>query len=50
VTGFMIFSWSAWWTYPESLLFNVNSPHKQQTLKSTSKCELVTSLVCLVEG
>jgi hypothetical protein len=24
VTGFMIFSWSAWWTYPESLLFNVN--------------------------
>jgi hypothetical protein len=24
VTGFMIFSWIAWWTYPESLLFNVN--------------------------
>jgi hypothetical protein len=23
VMGFMIFSWSAWWTYPESLLFNV---------------------------
>jgi hypothetical protein len=28
VTGFMIFSWSAWWTYPENLLFNVNFLHK----------------------
>jgi hypothetical protein len=50
VTGFMIFSWSAWWTYPESLLFNVNFLRKQQTPKSTCKCELVTSLVCLVAG
>jgi hypothetical protein len=50
VTGFMIFSWSAWFTYPESLLFNVNFLHKQQTPKSTCKCELVTSLVCLVAG
>jgi hypothetical protein len=50
VTGFMIFSWSAWWTYPESILFDVNFLHKQQTPKSTCKCELVTSLVCLVAG
>jgi hypothetical protein len=50
VTGFMIFSWSSWWTYPESLLFNVNFLRKQQTPKSTCKCELVTSLVCLVTG
>jgi hypothetical protein len=50
VTGFMIFSGSAWWTYPESLLFNVNFLHKQQTPKSTCKCELVTTLVCLVAG
>jgi hypothetical protein len=50
VTGFMIFSSSAWWTYPESLLFNVNFLRKQQTPKSTCKCELVTSLVCLVVG
>jgi hypothetical protein len=50
VMGFMIFSWSAWWTYPESLLFNVNFLRKQQTPKSTWKCELVTSLVCLVAG
>jgi hypothetical protein len=34
VTGFMIFSWSAWWTYPDSLLFNVNFLRKQQTPKS----------------
>jgi hypothetical protein len=50
VTGFMIFSWGAWWIYPESLLFNVNFLRKQQTPKSTCKCELVTSLVCLVAG
>jgi hypothetical protein len=50
LTGFMIFSWSAWWTYPESLLFNVNFLRKQQTPKSNCKCELVTSLVCLVVG
>jgi hypothetical protein len=50
VTVFMIFSWSAWWTYPESLLFNVNFLRKQQTPKSTCKCELDTSLVCLVAG
>jgi hypothetical protein len=50
VTGFMIFSWYAWWTYPESLLFNVNFLSKQQTPKSTCKCELVTSLVCLLVG
>jgi hypothetical protein len=29
VTGFTIFSWSACWTYPESLLFNVISLRKQ---------------------
>jgi hypothetical protein len=50
VTGFMIFSWSVWWTYPESLLFSVSFLRKQQTPKSTCKCELVTSLVCLVAG
>jgi hypothetical protein len=50
VTGFMIFSWSVWWTYLESLLFNVNFLRKQQTPKLTCKCELVTSLVCLVAG
>jgi hypothetical protein len=50
VTDSMIFSWSAWWTYPESLLFNVNFLRKQQTPESTCKCELVTSLVCLVVG
>jgi hypothetical protein len=50
VTGFMIFSLSAWWTCPESLLFNVNFLRKQQTPTSTCKCELVTSLVCLVAG
>jgi hypothetical protein len=50
VTGFMIFSWNAWWTYPESILFNVNFLRKQQTPKSTGKCELVTSLVYLVAG
>jgi hypothetical protein len=50
VTGFMIFSWSVWRTYPESLLFNVNFLRKQQTPKLTCKCELVTSLVCLVAG
>jgi hypothetical protein len=50
VTGFMMFSWSAWWTYPESLLFNINFLRKQQTPKSTCKCELVMSLVCLVAG
>jgi hypothetical protein len=50
VTDFMIFSWSAWWTYPESHLFNINFLRKQQTPKSTCKCEFVTSLVCLVVG
>jgi hypothetical protein len=50
VTGFLIFSWSVWWTYPESLLFNVNYVRKQQTPKSICKCELVTSLVCLMVG
>jgi hypothetical protein len=50
MTGFMIFDWSAWWTYPESLLFNIKFLRKQQTPKSTCKCELVTSLVCLVVG
>jgi hypothetical protein len=50
VTGFMIFSWSAWWTYPESLLSNFNFLHKQTNSKSACKCELVTSLVCLVAG
>jgi hypothetical protein len=29
VPGFMIFSWSALWTYPESLLFNVSFLRKQ---------------------
>jgi hypothetical protein len=43
VSGFMIFSWSAWWTYPESLLFNVNFLCKQQTPKSTCESELDTS-------
>jgi hypothetical protein len=50
VTGFMIFSWRAWWTYPEILLFNVNFPRKQQTPKSAWKSELIMSLVCLVAG
>jgi hypothetical protein len=50
VTGFMIFSLSAWWPYPESLHFYVNFLRKQQTPKSTCKCEIVTSLVCLVMG
>jgi hypothetical protein len=43
VTGFMIFSWSAWWTYPESLLFNVTFLRKQYTPKSKCKSELDTS-------
>jgi hypothetical protein len=43
VPCFMIFSWSAWWTYPESLLFNVNFLRKQQTPKSTCGTELDTS-------
>jgi hypothetical protein len=43
VSGFMIFSWSAWWTYPESLLFNINFLRKQQTPKSTCESELDTS-------
>jgi hypothetical protein len=29
VLGFMIFYWSAWWIYPESLLFNVIFLRKQ---------------------
>jgi hypothetical protein len=43
VSGFMIVSWSAWWTYPESLLFNVNFLRKQQTPKLTCESELDTS-------
>jgi hypothetical protein len=50
LSGFMIFFQSAWWTYPESLLFSVDFLRKQQTPKSTCKCELVISLVCLVAG
>jgi hypothetical protein len=42
VSGFMIFSWSSWWTYPENILFNVNFLHKQQTPKSTCESELDT--------
>jgi hypothetical protein len=41
-TGLMIFSSSSWWTYPESLLFNVNFLRKQQTPKSTCESELDT--------
>jgi hypothetical protein len=43
VSGFMIFYWSAWWTYPESLLFDINFLRKQQTPKSTCESELDTS-------
>jgi hypothetical protein len=43
VSRFMIFSWSAWWNYPESLLFKVNFLRKQQTPKSTCESELDTS-------
>jgi hypothetical protein len=42
VSVFMIFSWSAWWTYPESLLFNVNFLRKQRTPKLTYESELDT--------
>jgi hypothetical protein len=43
VPGLMIVSWSAWWTYPEGLLFNVNFLRKQQTPKSTCESEFDTS-------
>jgi hypothetical protein len=29
MTGFIIFSYGAWWTYPESLLFNIIFLRKQ---------------------
>jgi hypothetical protein len=41
LSGFMIFFQSAWWTYPESLLFSVDFIRKQWTPKSTCKSELV---------
>jgi hypothetical protein len=44
VPSFMIFSWSAWWTYPESLLFVVNFLRKRQTPKLTCESELDTSV------
>jgi hypothetical protein len=43
VSGFMIFSWSAWWTYPESHPLSASFLRKQQTPKSTCKSELDTS-------
>jgi hypothetical protein len=43
VPGFMIFSWSAWWTYPESLVINVNFLRKLQTPKSSCESVLDTS-------
>jgi hypothetical protein len=43
VSGFMIFSWSAWWTYPESLPLSANFLRKQQTSKSTCESEFDTS-------
>jgi hypothetical protein len=43
VSGFMIVSWSAWWTYPESLSLSSSFLGKQQTPKSTCKSELDTS-------
>jgi hypothetical protein len=39
----MIFFWSAWWTYPESLPLSASFLRKQQTPKSTYKSELDTS-------
>jgi hypothetical protein len=51
VLGFMIVSWSAWWTYHESLPLSTSFLRKQQTPKSTYKSELDTSggLVPLVK-
>jgi hypothetical protein len=43
VPGFMIVSWSVWWTYPESLPLSTSFPRKKQTPKSTCKGELDTS-------
>jgi hypothetical protein len=43
VLGFIIVSWSAWWTYLESLPLSVSFLRKQQTPKSTCKSELDTS-------
>jgi hypothetical protein len=43
VSGFMIVSWSAWWTYPESLPLTSSFLRKQQTPKSTCESELDTS-------
>jgi hypothetical protein len=40
LSGFTIPFQSAWWTYPESLLFVVDFLRKQWTLKSTCKGEL----------
>jgi hypothetical protein len=42
VSGFMIVSWSAWWTCPESLPLSASFLRKQQTPKSTCKSELDT--------
>jgi hypothetical protein len=41
LSGFMIFFQSAWWTYPESLLFSIDFLRKQWTPKLTCKSELV---------
>jgi hypothetical protein len=43
LSGFMIFSWIAWWTYPESLPLSASFLRKQQTPKSTWESELDTS-------
>jgi hypothetical protein len=43
VSGFMIISWSAWWTYPESLPLSSSFLRKQQTPKSTCESEFDTS-------
>jgi hypothetical protein len=43
VPSFMIVSWSAWWTYLESLPLSASFLRKQQTPKSTCKSELDTS-------
>jgi hypothetical protein len=43
VSGFMMVSWSARWTYPESLPLSASFLRKQQTPKSTCESELDTS-------
>jgi hypothetical protein len=43
VSGFMIVSCSAWWTYLESLPLRSSFLRKQQTPKSTCESELDTS-------